>query len=154
MSSIDDINAVYATLFTMNLSHIEYGLPRAIVFTFNGTQTLFEPRHFMYFVHISHSHWPYHVRFIPQWPFVELRIQGQPPQRPKTDLRSVTNKMLKLDSLLLLNQWKSHSYIQCSINISFLSYWAQAWLQCVSIGITFFLPNWRYIYTYIFSWSQ
>ena len=64
------------------------------------------------------------VRFIPQWPFVELQIQGQSPQGPKTDIRSVTNKMLELDSLLLLNQWKSRAYIQCSIKISFLSYLA------------------------------
>ena len=51
------------------------------------------------------------VRFIPQWPFVELRVQGQSPQRPKTDLRSITSKMLEIDSLLQLNYWKSVSYI-------------------------------------------
>ena len=64
------------------------------------------------------------ICFIPQWPFFELRIQGQSKQWPKTDHRAVTSEMLELDYLLLLHQWKPHAYIQCSIKISFLSYLA------------------------------
>ena len=43
------------------------------------------------------------LRFLPHWPFVELRIDGQSPKRPSFSLSAVTSKMLDIEPLL---QWR------------------------------------------------
>ena len=47
------------------------------------------------------------IKFLPQWPFVERKIDGQPPKRSSVNLklRSVTGKMLNVNPLLVL--WQS-----------------------------------------------
>ena len=45
------------------------------------------------------------LKFLPQWPFVELRIQGQSPKRPSSSLGSVTSKMLSIEPLLRLREF-------------------------------------------------
>ena len=37
------------------------------------------------------------VRHLPQWPFVELRIDGQSPTRPQETLAGITTKILGFD---------------------------------------------------------
>ena len=43
------------------------------------------------------------LRFLPHWPFVELRTDGQSPKRPSFSLSAVTSKMLDIEPLL---QWR------------------------------------------------
>ena len=45
------------------------------------------------------------LKFLTQWPFVELRIQGQSPKRPSSSLSSVTSKMLSIEPLLRLREF-------------------------------------------------
>ena len=45
------------------------------------------------------------LKFLPQWPFVELRIEGQSPKRPSSSLSSVTSKMLSIEPLLRLREF-------------------------------------------------
>ena len=42
------------------------------------------------------------VRYLPQWPFVELRIEGRNPIRPNTSLGAITKTVLGVDPLLVL----------------------------------------------------
>lgn len=44
------------------------------------------------------------VRFLPKWPFVELRTEGQDPTRPSASLNSITAKMLDLQPLIELRE--------------------------------------------------
>ena len=44
------------------------------------------------------------VRYLPQWPFVELRIEGQRPTYPAETLESVTAKILGFDPLLVVKE--------------------------------------------------
>ena len=42
------------------------------------------------------------LKFLPHWPFLELRIDGQTPKRPSISLNAVTTKMLDIEPLLTL----------------------------------------------------
>ena len=44
------------------------------------------------------------VRHLPQWPFAELRIEGQSPKRPQETLASVTAKVLGFDHVFRVNE--------------------------------------------------
>ena len=37
------------------------------------------------------------IRYLPKWPFVELRTEGQPPVRPDVTLRDITPTILGLN---------------------------------------------------------
>lgn len=44
------------------------------------------------------------VKYLPHWPFVELRIEGQPPKRSATQLSHIAAKVLGMDPLLKIRE--------------------------------------------------
>ena len=50
----------------------------------------------------GHQIW---LKLLPQWPFVELQIEGQSPKMPSSLLSSVTSKMLSIEPLLRLREF-------------------------------------------------
>ena len=40
------------------------------------------------------------LRHLPEWPFVELRTEGQPPQIPDKSLRDITPTILGMNHVL------------------------------------------------------
>lgn len=44
------------------------------------------------------------VRYLPHWPYVELRIENRQPQRPETEFFTIANKILGVNPLLLVRE--------------------------------------------------
>lgn len=49
-----------------------------------------------------------HVRYLKQWPYVELRVEGRSPQRPQTPQADIVKDMLKLNPLLVIRDPATH----------------------------------------------
>ena len=41
-----------------------------------------------------------HLLYLPEWPFVELRTEGQPPQKPDKTLHDITCTILGINQVL------------------------------------------------------
>ena len=44
------------------------------------------------------------VRYMPHWPYVELRMEGKQPERPVTSISDIATKILGLDPLLKIRE--------------------------------------------------